>query len=63
MMTNRRKDDGGHYPKGCQGHMGKDFKHAKDIDHTMKVDSCILKNDRLVNTKEIQIFAQTKIIG
>ncbi len=25
------------------GHMGKDIKHAKNIDHTMKVDSCIKK--------------------
>ncbi len=47
MMTNRRKDDGGHYPKDVKGtkndigHMGKDIKHAKNIDHTMKVDSCI----------------------
>lgn len=39
------------------GHMGKDIKHAKNIDHTMKVDSCIKKNDKLVNTKEIQFFS------
>jgi hypothetical protein len=39
------------------GHMGKDIKHAKNIDHTMKVDSCMKKNDKLVNTKEIQIFS------
>jgi hypothetical protein len=45
------------------GHMGKDIKHATNIDHAMKVDSCIKKNDMLVNTKEIQIFVQTKIIG
>jgi hypothetical protein len=39
------------------GHMGKDIKHAKNIDHTIKYDSCIEKNDKLFNTKEIQIFA------
>ncbi len=49
--------------KNVIGHMGKDIKHVKNIDHTMKVDSCIKKINRLVNTKEIQIFAQTKIIG